>query len=172
MAKKKSLKTNTIIYQAKSGAIELRGDFDKETIWATQDQIANLFSTTKQNISQHLKSIFLAQELSQKSVVKDFFTTAKDGKQYNVITSAGPGVRIGRKLGLIIYHVLLLTYEHLQLVSNTNKTFMGTTIVGIWAGVDGAIHHYRRFIRYSILQSIHKRNSVDCGTAIFSQPHF
>jgi hypothetical protein len=77
-------KNNIVIYQAKSGAIELRGDFGKETVWATQDQIAELFATTKQNISQHLKSIFKTKELNQSSVVKNFFTTASDGKQYEV----------------------------------------------------------------------------------------
>ncbi len=87
--KKKVIKTKDknqgmVIYQAKSGAIELRGDFKHETVWATQDQIAELFMTTKQNISQHLKSIFETKELNQNSVVKDFFTTAKDGKQYKV----------------------------------------------------------------------------------------
>jgi len=82
--KKKTIKKEIVIYQAKSGAIELRGDFSRETIWATQDQIAELFSTTKQNISQHLKSIFSSGELNQDSVVKDFFTTAADGKQYKV----------------------------------------------------------------------------------------
>ena len=84
---KKNLKTaknSLVIYQAKSGAIEFLGDFRHETIWATQDQIAELFATTKQNISQHLKIIFNTGELNQISVVKDFFTTASDGKQYKV----------------------------------------------------------------------------------------
>jgi death-on-curing family protein len=62
----------------------LRGDFSRETIWATQDQIAELFITTKQNISQHFKSIFNMGELDESSVVKEFFTTASDGKQYKV----------------------------------------------------------------------------------------
>jgi death-on-curing family protein len=73
-----------VIYQAKSGAIEFRGDFKAETIWATQDQIAQLFDTTKQNISLHFKNVFKSGELEELSVVKDFFTTAGDGKQYKV----------------------------------------------------------------------------------------
>lgn len=84
MSKNKKEKTGVIIYQAKNGAIELRGDFERDTVWATQDQIANLFNTTKQNISQHLKGIFATRELNPGSVVKDFFTTAQDGKQYKV----------------------------------------------------------------------------------------
>ena len=42
MGSKQNKKQSVVIYQAKSGAIELRGDFGKETIWATQDQIAKL----------------------------------------------------------------------------------------------------------------------------------
>jgi len=82
--KSQKTKKEVVIYQAKSGAIELRGDFGRETVWATQDQIADLFSTTKQNISLHLKNIFKNEELDQDSVVKDFLTTATDGKQYKV----------------------------------------------------------------------------------------
>lgn len=83
MKKRPKIKA-VIVYQAKSGAIELRGDFARDTIWATQDQIAELFDTTKQNISQHLKAVFKTEELAENSVVKDFFTTASDGKQYKV----------------------------------------------------------------------------------------
>jgi hypothetical protein len=77
----KAIQKELVIYQAKSGAIEFRGDFKAETIWATQDQIAQLFDTTKQNISLHFKNVFKSGELEELSVVKDFFTTAGDGKQ-------------------------------------------------------------------------------------------
>ncbi|MDO8555038.1 MAG: virulence protein RhuM/Fic/DOC family protein [bacterium] len=84
MIKHKEVQKNIVIYQAKSGAIELKGDFSNETIWATQAQIAGLFDTTKQNIGQHIKNIFQTGELRQNSVVKDFFTTASDNKRYKV----------------------------------------------------------------------------------------
>lgn len=50
--KKKNLKSenNIVIYQAKNGAIELKTDISKETIWASQNQIAELFGVTPQNI--------------------------------------------------------------------------------------------------------------------------
>ncbi|MEA1955219.1 MAG: RhuM family protein, partial [Campylobacterota bacterium] len=50
--------------------------------WLTQNMIAELFDTTKQNISLHIKNIFEGGELEKVSVVKDFLTTAKDGKNY------------------------------------------------------------------------------------------
>jgi hypothetical protein len=49
-----------------------------------QNQLAELFDTSKQNIGQHIASIFEDNELDQNSVVKNFFTTAADSKQYNV----------------------------------------------------------------------------------------
>ncbi|BAS68179.1 virulence RhuM family protein [Bathymodiolus septemdierum thioautotrophic gill symbiont] len=71
-----------IIYQSEDGQIKLDVRFVDETVWLTQALMAELFGTSKQNIGQHLKNIFLEQELIEDSVVKDFFTTAADGKQY------------------------------------------------------------------------------------------
>lgn len=62
-----SKKNEIVIYQAKTGAIELRGDFSKETIWATQAQIAQLFDVTPQNITLHLNNIFKDNELNPKA---------------------------------------------------------------------------------------------------------
>lgn len=54
---------NSIIYQGKNGAIELRGDFGADTIWATQKEIALVFGVTPQNITTHLKRIYDEGEL-------------------------------------------------------------------------------------------------------------
>jgi hypothetical protein len=71
-----------VIYQSEDGQIKLDVRFVDETVWLSQALMAELFGTTKQNIGQHLKNIFSEQELDEESVVKDFFTTAADGKQY------------------------------------------------------------------------------------------
>jgi prophage maintenance system killer protein len=81
---KRIQKKSVVIYQAKSGAIELRGDFNKETIWATLDQIAEVFGRDKSVISRHLKNIFKEGELNRNSVVAKNATTAADGKVYQV----------------------------------------------------------------------------------------
>ncbi|OGI19650.1 MAG: hypothetical protein A3J06_00735 [Candidatus Moranbacteria bacterium RIFCSPLOWO2_02_FULL_48_19] len=81
---KKESKKGMVIYQAKSGAIELRGDFTRETIWASLDQIAFVFVRDKSVISRHIKNIFKDGELKRNSVVAFFATTAADGKVYNV----------------------------------------------------------------------------------------
>lgn len=56
-------KEKIILYQGKDGAIELRGDFDKDTIWATQKEIALVFGVTPQNITTHLRRIYEEGEL-------------------------------------------------------------------------------------------------------------
>jgi len=73
---------------------------EEETVWLSQGQMAELFQTTKQNISLHIKNVFNEGELVQNSVVKDYLTTAKDGKDYrtqyynlDVIISVGYRVR-------------------------------------------------------------------------------
>lgn len=71
-----------LVYQAEDGKLKIEVRFEGETVWLTQQHMAALFRTTKQNIGQHLKSIFAEGELLQNSVVKDSFTTAADGKNY------------------------------------------------------------------------------------------
>ena len=56
--------------------------FQDETFWLSQKGMAELFETSKQNISLHLKNCFDEEELDKESVVKDFLTTAADGKNY------------------------------------------------------------------------------------------
>ena len=82
MTEPKDNQSQFIIYQAENGETRLDVRFQNETVWLTQALMADLFQTTKQNISQHLKNIFSEQELVEISVVKDFFTTAADGKKY------------------------------------------------------------------------------------------
>ena len=79
------MKNNMIIYVSKDGNIKVDVNIQNETIWMSQDMMANLYDTTKQNISYHLNNIFKEKELDKDSVVKNFLTTASDGKNYNVL---------------------------------------------------------------------------------------
>lgn len=65
--KKQQVKKEAVIYQTKSGAIELRGDFTRETIWATQAQMAEMFGVNPQAITKHIKNIYREKELAQGS---------------------------------------------------------------------------------------------------------
>src|SRR3989344_537084 len=79
-----STEVGLILYQGKSGDIELRGDFTRETVWATLDQIAYVFERDKSVISRHFKNIFSENELERDAVVAKNATTAADGKIYQV----------------------------------------------------------------------------------------
>ena len=74
-----------LIYISQDGNVKVDINLEEDTIWMSQDMMANLYGTQKQNISYHLNNIFKDEELEKNSVVKDFLTTASDGKNYNVL---------------------------------------------------------------------------------------
>ena len=73
---------NFIIYTTDDGQVDIEVRLEDENVWLTQNSMAELFDTTKQNISLHIKNIFEEKELEENSVVKHSLTTAKDGKNY------------------------------------------------------------------------------------------
>lgn len=76
-------KGDIVIYKTKDGLTKINVKFEDETVWLTQAQLVELYQTSKSNISEHIKHIFEEQELDEKSVVRNFRTTASDGKDYN-----------------------------------------------------------------------------------------
>ena len=70
-----------LLYKTPNETFRVEVLLHDETIWLTQLKIADIFRTTKQNIGQHFKNIFAEGELVEEAVVKDFFTTAADGKK-------------------------------------------------------------------------------------------
>jgi hypothetical protein len=72
------------IYNTDDGLTKVELHLKDGTIWLTQLEIAELFQTTKQNISKHIKAIFDDDELDEKAVVNYQLTTANDGKNYNM----------------------------------------------------------------------------------------
>jgi hypothetical protein len=75
---------NIIIYNTQDGKSSVSLLTKDGSVWMNQNQLAELFDTSKQNISQHIGSILEDKELHSDSVVKNYFTTAADGKDYNV----------------------------------------------------------------------------------------
>lgn len=71
-----------LMYRAEDGQVKIDVRLENETVWLTQQHMAELFQSSKQNVGKHLKNIFDEGELEEDSVVKNFFTTAADGKQY------------------------------------------------------------------------------------------
>lgn len=97
-----SNKGEIIMYQPDE-TIRLEVRVENETVWLSQAQMAELFLTTKQNVSLHVNNIFKEDELKEDSVVKESLTTARDGKRYktkmynlDVIISVGYRVKSKR----------------------------------------------------------------------------
>jgi len=91
-----------LIYQTESGQTKIEVRLEGETLWLNQAALARLYQTTKQNISLHIKNIYDEGELDEDSVVKEYLTTAADGKNYktkhynlDMIISVGYRIKSG-----------------------------------------------------------------------------
>ena len=73
-----------IIYNTVDGKTSVSLLAKDADVWMSQMQLAELFANTKQNISLHIQNIFKDEELDKNAVVKEYLTTAKDGKEYAV----------------------------------------------------------------------------------------
>lgn len=89
-----------LVYRTEDGKLKIDVRFEGETVWLTQQHMAALFQTTKQNVSLHIQNVFSEGELREDSVVKESLTTAADGKKYatklynlDVIISVGYRVK-------------------------------------------------------------------------------
>ena len=79
------MSNDIIIYNTEDGKAKINLQLENGTVWLNQSEIAELFETTKQNISKHIKAIFDDKELEENSVVNYKLTTASDGKNYNMV---------------------------------------------------------------------------------------
>ena len=101
---KKNVK-EIVIYQAKNGQIEFRGDFDRDTVWGNLKQISELFGRDKSVVSRHIKNIFKSRELEPDSVVAKIATVQKEGERevireidyYNLDIILSVGYRVDSK---------------------------------------------------------------------------
>src|SRR3989339_1897580 len=78
---KNNQKSQIVIYKTEEGRIKVDVRFENETVWLSQNTLAELFQTTKNNISLHVKNIFEEGELDQKAAVKEFLTVQKEGSR-------------------------------------------------------------------------------------------
>ena len=93
-------KSELILYQTGDGKTKVEVRLQDETVWLSQKLMAELFQTSVPNINMHISNIFEEGELAADSVIKDFLTTAADGKNYqtkfynlDVIISVGYRVK-------------------------------------------------------------------------------
>ena len=81
VAKKISTVPSPLVFRAKSGGIELRGDATRNTVWATQKQIANIFDVDVRTINEHVKNIYKTKELTKKATLRNFRIVQQEGKR-------------------------------------------------------------------------------------------
>ncbi|MHB8988462.1 MAG: RhuM family protein [Desulfobulbia bacterium] len=116
-----------LIYQDSDGKVKIDVRLEEETVWLTQAQMVKLFDKTKQNISLHIRNIFQEGELSEEAVVKEYLTTAADGKSYrtkyfnlDVVISVGYRVKSQRGTQFRIWATNVLK-QHLIQGYTTNE---------------------------------------------------
>lgn len=103
--KKNKLENKIVIYQAKSGAIELRGDLERDTVWATQAQIAVAFDVDVRTVNEHILNVYKTNELKEKATLRNFRIVQKEGsrtitreaKHYNLDLILSVGYRVNSK---------------------------------------------------------------------------
>jgi hypothetical protein len=98
------MKNEIILYRPDELAEHIEVRIDEETVWLTQSQMAELFQTTRNNITLHIGNIFKEKELDEDSVCKDSLLTASDGKKYktkfyNLDVIISVGYRVKSKQG-------------------------------------------------------------------------
>lgn len=77
----KQNQSKIVIYKTQDGQTKIDVRFENETVWLTQNAIAELFQTTKQNVGQHVRNIFEEGEIEKNPTVKNFFTVQKEGSR-------------------------------------------------------------------------------------------
>jgi len=104
MPKKKKI-DEVVMYQTKSGEIAFRGDFTRDTIWATQKQISEVFGVNTRTVNEHLQNIYKDKELEKKATIRKFRIVQKEGKRdverdvlfYNLDSIISVGYRVNSK---------------------------------------------------------------------------
>jgi hypothetical protein len=98
-------KDRIVLYAGRNGKVEFRADTDKETLWATQTQIGEVFGCSIDNVSLHLKNIFKDKELDQRSTTEDSSVVQIEGSRsirrpvtlYNLDAIIAVGYRVNSK---------------------------------------------------------------------------
>ena len=137
-------KSNIVIYESKNGNIELQADIEKDTIWANQKKIAELFDCSTDNVSLHFKNLFNEKELNENSVTEDSSVTGTDGKkyktkQYNLDAIIAIGYRVNsRKATKFRIWATRILREYLvegQVVNKTRLEKSPEKLVGLYKAI-------------------------------------
>ncbi len=81
MAEEPKNASEMVLYQTEDGRTRLEVKLESESVWLTQNQMAELFQTTKQNVSLHIQNIFTEEELQRAGTVKESLTVQMEGSR-------------------------------------------------------------------------------------------
>lgn len=79
--KTKPQQKELVIFKDKKRAVKLRGDFHNETLWASQAEMAEVFSVDVRTVNEHLKNIYKSEELSESATIRNFRIVQKEGNR-------------------------------------------------------------------------------------------
>ena len=96
-----------VVYEAPDGVVCVDVRVDRETVWLTQRQMAEVFDTTPENVVMHLRSVFSSKELEGEATTKDFLVVRMEGrrrvqrslKHYNLDAIISVGYRVNSRRG-------------------------------------------------------------------------
>lgn len=116
--KKIHIDTNVVIYKTKSGGIEFLADVKKETLWATQAQMAAVFGVNPQAITKHLKNIYKESELTRLATCSKMEQVQMEGSRrvnrivetYNLDAIISAGYQYQGLLEIYFSHLMVMTY--------------------------------------------------------------
>ena len=164
-----------VLYQPNE-TIRLEVRMENETVWLSQAQMADLFQTTRNNITLHIGNIFKENELNKNSVCKDFLLTASDGKTYktkiynlDVIISVGYRVKSQRGIQFRIWanqvlkqyllhrHVLNQRIENLEKVVAKHQEQIDFFIRTSIPPIEGIFHEGQVFDARAFVESLIKQ---------------
>ena len=158
------MKDEIIIYQANEQSTRLEVRIEEDTVWLTQAQMADLFQTTRNNITLHISNIYKEKELDEISVGKESLLTASDGKKYNtkfynldIIISVGYRVKSIRGTQFRIWANKVLK-DYLLRGYAVNQRF---------DKIEKDVHYLKERVDESVLSMLSKRKK-DVGATIYT----
>ena len=91
-----------VVYEAPDGEVQLNVRFDRDTVWLTQRQMAEIFVTSSENVIMHLRNVFAQNELDEQATTKDFLVVQQEGtrrvrrslRHYNLDAIISVGYRV------------------------------------------------------------------------------
>jgi len=123
-----------ILFKGPKGTVKLRGDFQRETLWATQAEIADVFSVDVRTINEHLKNIYKTKELDDGSTIRNFRIVRNEGKRqverevmhYNLDAIISVGYRVNSKTATLFRQWATKTLrEHITKGFTINRLQIG-----------------------------------------------